>query len=404
MTDQPSSWAVVRRLLAASSTPHQPDLPEAIPWSGMARLARNYGLGPLLHAAIQENGLDVPREIGDPLKEAYYRLAAANAVRFQELAKVLATLSAAGIPVLVLKGALLAETVYGNLALRPMSDLDLLIPRERIHEIPQVLAPLGYRLSAGEAGYSFAYDTLFCGEIILCKDTPVLPVVLDVHWHLLAVEWFHHTGRVDLEALWETVCPLRIDGTPARQLCPEDNLLHLCLHAGISHSYVYLLNLIDIDHAISIYRDLDWDRFLQRARDFQVRSAAYFGLRFTRDLFDTPIPDRVLNALRPGRFRCWGVRRLADPERLVLGAQPPLSRRSRYLLHLALIDSLPGFLRLARYLFLPSGDWLATRYALTNPSAVLLARFWHPLRAAGLALAAIARLAQERLLHRTTQH
>jgi hypothetical protein len=402
MTDQPSSWAVVRRLLAASSKPHKPDLPEAIPWSDMARLAQNYGLGPLLHAAIRENGLDAPREIGDRLQETYYQLAAANAVRFQELAKVLTTLSAARIPVLVLKGALLAETVYGNLALRPMSDLDLLIPRERIHEIPQVLAPLGYRLSAGEAGYSFAYDTLFCGEIILCKDTPVLPVVLDVHWHLLAVEWFHHTGRVDLEALWETVCPLRIDGTPARQLCPEDNLLHLCLHAGISHSYVYLLNLIDIDHAISIYRDLDWDRFLQRARDFQVRSAAYFGLRFTRDLFDTPIPDRVLNALRPGRFRCWGVRRLADPERLVLGAQPPLSRRSRYLLHLALIDSLPGFLRLARYLFLPSGDWLATRYALNHPATVLLARFWHPLRAAGLAFIAVAGLAQERLLHKTT--
>jgi hypothetical protein len=384
--------------------PHQPDLPEAIPWADMARLARSYGLGPLLHAAIQEHGLEVPREIRDPLQDAYYQLAAANAVRFQELAKVLTTLSAAGVPVLVLKGALLAETVYGNLALRPMSDLDLLVPRERIHEIPELLAPLGYRLSAGEAGYSFAYDALFCGEIILYKETPVLPLVLDVHWHLLAVEWFHHTGRVDLDALWQGTCPLSIDGSPARQLCPEDNLLHLCLHAGISHSYIYLLNLIDIDHAIAAYRDLTWDRFLHRARDFQVRSVVYFGLSFTRDLFDTPIPDWVLDDLRPGRFRCWGVRRLADPQRLVSGAQPPLSRRSRYLLHLILIDSLPGLLRLARYLFLPSGDWLATRYALTNPATVLLARLWHPLRAAGVALAAVARLAQERLLHTTTQH
>jgi hypothetical protein len=404
MTDQPSSWAAVRRLLAASSKPYNADLPETVPWSDVARLAQNYGFGPLLHAAIQENGLDVPREIGDPLQEAYYQLAAANAVRFQELARVLTTLSAAGIPVLVLKGALLAETVYGNLALRPMSDLDLLIPRERIHEIPQILAPLGYRLNAGEAGYSFAYDTLFCGEIILYKETPVLPVVLDVHWHLLAVEWFHHTARVDLEALWERVCPLSIDGTPAQQLCPEDNLLHLCLHAGISHSYVYLLNLIDIDRTIAACQDLDWDRFLDRARDFQVRSAVYFGLHFTRDLFDTPIPDRVLDDLSPGRFRCWGVHHLADPQRLVPRVQPPLSRRSRYLLHLTLIDSLPGMLRLARYLFLPSGEWLATRYGLTKPSTVLLARFWHPLRAAGLAVAAVARLAQERLLHRSTQH
>lgn len=392
----------MRRMLAASSRPHKLDLPESIPWPDMARLAQDYGLGPLLHAAIQENGLDVPREIGQPLQEAYYQLAAANAVRFRELAKVLTTLSDAGIPVLVLKGALLAEAVYGNLALRPMSDLDLLVPRGRIQEIPQILAPLDYRLNVGEAGYSFAYDTLFCGEIILYKETPVLPVVLDVHWHLLAVEWFHHSADVDLEALWEAVCPLSIDGTPAQQLCPEDNLLHLCLHAGISHSYVYLLNLIDIDHAIAAYRDLDWDRFLQRVHDFQVRSAVYFGLRFAHDLFDTPIPGRVMDDLRPGRLRCWGVRRLADPERLVLGAQPPLSRRSRYLLHLTLIDNLPGLLRLARYLFLPSGDWLATRYDLTHPATVLLARFWHPIRAGGLALAAVTRLAQERLLGKTT--
>ena len=33
-----------------------------------------------------------------------------------------------------------------------------------------------------------------------------------------------------------------------------------------------------------------------------------------------------------------------------------------------------------------------------------LTRFWHPLRAVGLAFAAVGRLAQERLLHRTTQH
>jgi hypothetical protein len=404
MTSQPSSWPIVRRLLAASSKLHTLDLPEATPWFDIARIAQEYGLGPLLHAAIQEHGLDVPREIGQPLQETYYQLAAANALRFQELVKVLTTLSEAGIPVLVLKGAVLVETVYGNLALRPMSDLDLLVPRERIHQLPAALAPLGYRMSPGEAGYSFAYDTLFCGEIILYKETPVLPVVLDVHWHLVAVEWFHHTAQVDLEALWATICPLIVDGTPARQLCPEDNLIHLCLHAGISHSYIYLLNLIDIDRTIAAYPDLDWNRFLQRARDFQVRSAVYFGLRFTRDLFDTPIPDRVLDELRPGRFRCWGVRRLADPQRLVLGAQPPLTRRSRYLLHLALIDSLPGFLRLARYLFLPSGDWLATRYALTQPAAVLLAHFWHPLRVAGLALASVARLVLERILFKTAHH
>jgi hypothetical protein len=55
-----------------------------------------------------------------------------NMRRCHELSKVLRILQNDGIPVIVLKGAALAEVVYGNIALRSMSDVDLLVKKGSI--------------------------------------------------------------------------------------------------------------------------------------------------------------------------------------------------------------------------------------------------------------------------------
>jgi len=250
----------------------------------------------------------------------------------------------------------------------------------------------GYRLvgfvdddpAKAGAGYTFDFDARFCGEAVLCKMSSAAPVFLDVHWHLVAVEWFHHTTRLDVEALWQAARPLELDKLSALQLDSEDTLLHLCVHAGISHSYTSLSNLIDIDRVVTAHPDLDWERFLRRVRVFQVRSAVYLGLHFARELFCTPVPDPVVRDLCPSALRRRLVRRLVDPEKIALRLQPPLSRRSRYLLHLAMIDDASGVFRLLRYLFLPGDEWLAMRYSLMGPVQVRRARFWHPFRVLSL--------------------
>ncbi len=319
-------------------------------------------------------------EIQEQLRQAYYGAARLNALQFRELDRVLDRLAEAGIPTLALKGAALASTVYEDVAPRPMVDLDILVPRDQVPQVPEALAPLGYQAQPGPPGHSFAYEARYSGEINLHRTSPMGNLMLDVHWHLTTHKWLHHATRIDMEALWQAALPLSLDGQDTLQLCPEDSLLHLCLHWGFGHAYAHLLNLTDIDRTVDAYPGLNWDQLLERASAFQVRVPVYFGLCFSRELLGTPIPDRVLAALQPGALRRRWVRRLVAPQWARSARDAQQYGRVRYQLHLALIDGLAGWLRFGRFLLLPGDEWLAYRYALDTPGAVRLARFWHPFR------------------------
>ncbi len=72
----------------------------------------------------------MPKEVALALKTTYYQTAANNAVLFKELDRILAAFAEAEIPVIVLKGAALAQTLYPDPGLRPMGDLDLFVRPE----------------------------------------------------------------------------------------------------------------------------------------------------------------------------------------------------------------------------------------------------------------------------------
>lgn len=77
-------------------------------------------------------------------RQGYYENLARNLTLFQELRRILQALNNGRIKVMVLKGASLAETVYKNPVLRPMSDLDLLIREKNLGEVERKLLDLGY--------------------------------------------------------------------------------------------------------------------------------------------------------------------------------------------------------------------------------------------------------------------
>jgi len=87
----------------------------------------------------------VPKKFRERWAEAYYAAAARSALLSREMDRLLAALHEADIPAILLKGAILAENLYPNPALRPMSDLDILVPHDRVLDAREVLERLGYR-------------------------------------------------------------------------------------------------------------------------------------------------------------------------------------------------------------------------------------------------------------------
>ena len=164
----------------------------------------------------------------------------------------------AAIPVILLKGAHLGEFVYRNIGLRPMSDLDLMVPRESLMQSLQLAQKLGYELSK-----PFNLEV----ELLLEHHLPALivsqSISLEIHWNLIDANL---PLKIEEKNLWEHVQPVLVGKTKAFVLSPEDLLLHLCVHAAYQDTFNFHLRaLVDINQVISENKAMDWEQVRMRA-------------------------------------------------------------------------------------------------------------------------------------------
>ncbi|MEJ2068649.1 MAG: nucleotidyltransferase family protein [Deltaproteobacteria bacterium] len=113
-------------------------------WKLFSQMAEREGVAPLMYWKLKDSPVAVPLSTFNLLRSTYYQTLAQNTLMYQELERILTALDEAGIAVIVLKGAALAATVYEDIGLRPMGDLDLLVREEEFQEALDVLLSIGY--------------------------------------------------------------------------------------------------------------------------------------------------------------------------------------------------------------------------------------------------------------------
>src|SRR5215212_5005351 len=120
-------------------------------WPLLVETANAHGVAPLVYSALKKCNLlnRAPQNAIETLRLGYLRASVSNNLVFQELSNRVERFERENIPVIVLKGGALAVTIYDDAALRPMGDLDLLIPKESVARARQALIEEGY-----EEGYA----------------------------------------------------------------------------------------------------------------------------------------------------------------------------------------------------------------------------------------------------------
>lgn len=264
-------------------------------WDALADSAFRHNLAPLLHATLSDlPGLAVPAGVAGRLQAEYRGSGDANARMYQDLAGVSRELDAAGIPLVVLKGAYLARAVYGDPALRPMGDMDLLVPRADLERAGRILLELGYS-PENHPELEKAY----------ANNHHLLPFQkegsreIELHWSIDALG-IPRAGAapvspfaLSMDEVWARVQPAGIPGAGLLALSPEDLVLHLCLHASFHHGFnIKLHHLCDIGWVAR--RGVDWDRVESTALAWNAARLVYATLRLTREVLDAPIPDGLL--------------------------------------------------------------------------------------------------------------
>lgn len=287
-------------------------------WDELSALAERHRLAPLLwrHLSSATPPLgDVPPEVLDALEDAYLASTAGNLLRRARLHEVLGVLGAAGVPAMLLKGAALVEMVYPEPGLRPMVDLDVLVPAHAIERAHAAVRELGYRVNPqqtpethqGMRERHYHYPSLVAEDELMA---------VEVHRHVLM-----GPSVFDISGFWERARPGT--GGPAHLLpAPEDLLLHLGIHFSNDRLYWStgaLGQLADMAW-IAARHPLDWDAVVRRAGEYEVGGRLFLALMAARLLVCPDIPGPVLDGLRPAGYRPELGRRFV--EQRVLSSRP----------------------------------------------------------------------------------
>jgi len=283
-------------------------------WEDLVQAGFSNNLAPILYNRLRPFFADsiIPQALQQCLKEAYFISAGRNMRIYRELLKILQAFNAADVPVILLKGAHLAEVVYGNIALRPMGDVDLLVQRTDLLRAHELLVAQGYNAPSKNTGNALGH---------LPPYNKTNSPTIEIHYNIVSPPF---SLKFAVEELWERARPVTIQGVDALTLCPEDLLLHLCVHTAIDHGFENgVMTFFDIARTIEHYRDeIEWDRLLQRAGQWGLRSCVLLMLSLSKKMVGLSLPEqRLAGGLPDSSF----VRELASAEELVFAGSTPVA-------------------------------------------------------------------------------
>jgi hypothetical protein len=157
------------------------DLADAAARARFLDAATRHRVRPLIAWRIRQTGEGAqwPPEILRALVDAERAEAALELVRRHDLARVLSGFAAAGVPVVVMKGAALAYSRYSEPWLRPREDTDLLVEPADASRAADALASAGYSAAPMQRGRLVTHQQRY-----LRADAAGRRHACDLHWKI----------------------------------------------------------------------------------------------------------------------------------------------------------------------------------------------------------------------------
>jgi hypothetical protein len=242
-----------------------PDFPATLDWNRLLFLSELHGLDAFLLRDLRRSAVAVPEHVLNRLTRASSQVAPRNLALGRELLKLSSVLRIKGIDHLAYKGPALGQMLYGNLALRHSSDIDLLVHPEQAEFAIAVLKELGYedkdRLNSRQIRAAIRYGAEHC----LAR----AGIDVDLHWRFAPAAV---SRSLKVDHIWKRSIAVPLFGSELPTLCPEDLFVTLCLHAS-EHGWSQLSLFCDLGRLLAISPNFDWDIVHEHTEDENTRRA-----------------------------------------------------------------------------------------------------------------------------------
>lgn len=322
---------------------------EALLWD---RLAGRTGAGASLRAALE------PRVRAAATRDLFIQ---------RDLQNVVASLDAAGVPVLITKGTALAYTAYPRPWLRPRSDSDLLVRHDDVAAATTALERCGYtRSNAISTGALVSHQIAF-------ERTDVHGVhhVVDLHWKIVNPQVV--ADALSFDELWRDAQPAPALGPAARVPSAIGSIALGCVHRLAHHQgHERLIWLYDLKLLTATLNAAHWGALQHLACEHAIAGFCLDGLRAARSRFSSQLPGDVEAALAAAAPH--------EPSRAYIAG--PVTRRDVLLSDLAVLRSWRDRVRLLREHAFPPAAFMLQRYG-TSARWLLPALYAHRLATGG---------------------
>lgn len=245
--------------------------PLHLDWNYIIKITSSHGVGPMFYKYLEQINILplIPPPIQQTIKMAYYQNAYKNFHIYKQLAEILSILQREGISVMLIKGAVLAQVIYKNIALRPMEDIDIMARRREDEK--RIRAILTSRVN-----HSLGMEIEYLHHDIIPKDWPEKQVT-DI-----------------IEKAWERAIPVEIAETKVWMPCPEDFLLFLILNLIRKVKY-YMRYLFDISKFLQLHsQDINWESFINNLHSYGLQRQGWFVFDFIHSVLEISAPGQAL--------------------------------------------------------------------------------------------------------------
>ncbi len=311
------------------------------------------GVGPLAFSRCRE----AYPELAAHLQTDMFTAVAQNSLHYDNLTRIEAAFQSEQLPIALLKGAALAQTVYDDPVLRTMSDVDIWVQERNMPQAAALMQTLGFRIY-GKDDRPPELQMLSRGELQFYDENWRL---IELHWSPFPGWWLKRAAAVDEAAIWERIEPLK-PGSGVFRLAPEDMIIHVAVHLAVNHQMglFAVRSLMDMALAAQAW-PVDWAAVAERAALWRVGTAVWLPLHFLDQLIGVPGLETALSRLRPSRRRQKLLQRIISPDSVLAGVDLR-SGRMRFLFLLLLVDRWRDTAVIIFRTLWPEAEWMQARY------------------------------------------
>jgi hypothetical protein len=343
-------------------------------WRQVIHFAETEGMSALVFHHMAQLGLltSAPANVTASLAASYQQALVTNSSLLRAQQAIISTLSSNGIQAIPLKGPSLALRLYGNLGLRPINDIDLLIRRRDIARLDQILQRHGYHPLGARAKW-MGYAALLHADLAYRAPQGAK---IEMHWELTHQPIY----RIGLRAnsAWVRTRILTLMGNNMPCLDAADELRFLCLHCTVDHrltmghpmelARIRLIWLVDIAQLIqSLPADWSWSTFTNETIALRLATPILIALAHCQAYLDLHVPPRVMDllleaALTPAERRAWTI------------SQGGVATTENIQAHLANAHGIGQVAEVVKGALIPDPDWIRLRHGRHDSRGLSLMR------------------------------